>query len=503
MITDGEKIEAHGEFWLPDRPNNKTSGTLHINPDGTAELKLSDVVSGDTNHEHHQSSFSTPMGTPVPTTRIVGVADDIGAVTLEHCFANPEIERFGGILSTNPTRYQVGYVLTGALWEKDEDVEFEAVSFVVEGLNEWVGKSGFVSSRSTDKSEYEIGFTPPPNIEVGRWDNGGLELSIRHTWRIPHPGPRTSSITAEQQTHFYLSSTEPRSIDYFYDVASRLRNFVSLGVGKALQITSMTGYWDAPKHWDGPDKRVETRVHFKDGRQRGDDTLPHHSQMLFDFDATQSQDGPKFIDWLETTGLHREPIEDYFDEVFGQDVTWDRKFRSMFRVVETLFDNIAEASNEMAMPVCEFERIKNKVEVALEDEPERDRVLSLIANLKSFSNNEKVRRVLAENLGIHVGAPVIRRASPSMTKTRAILAHEAGSGRFETYSKEHGHIKVDVLNSVIQIWLLRMAGANRDRAIDMIQNRRREMFEGVGIVGMIKAKDLSDQETSDEVWWKQ
>ena len=503
MITDGKVIEVFGEFWLPSRPNNRTSGTLFINPDGTAELMLSDVVSGDKAYEHHDSSFSTPMGTPVPTTRIVGAADDIGAVTLERCYANPAIRRFGGVLSTNPTRYQVGYILTGAQWEQDEDVEFTAMSFIIDGLNEWVGKSGFVYSRLTDKSGYEIGFTPPSNIELGSWNDGGLDISIRHRWRGPNAGPRSSSIIAKQQAYFHLSSTVPQSIDYFYDVAARLRNFVSLGVGKALLFTSMIGYWDAPKHWDAPDKRVETQVHFKDGRQSGDDKLPHHSQMLFDFDATQSQDGPRFVDWLEASSIHRAPIEEYFDEVFGQYVTWERKFRSMFRVVETLFDNVAKKSNEMAMPKCEYQKIKDKVKIALKDEPERDRVLNLIGNLKSFSSNEKIKRVFSENLGIHVDAPVIIAASRSITRTRHILAHEAGSGRFESYSKERGLIKIDVLDAIIQVWLLRIAGTSLDRALEMIKHPRQTMFERMGLAGMIKSKNLSDEETPDEVWWKQ
>ena len=486
--------EASGQFWLPGKADEKTGGTILINPDGTAELKLGDIVSGD--YEHHVSRAKVQIGTPIPPTRILGNASGIGDVTLEHCFASP-MKFYPMKPSREPTDYEVGYVLSGALWEEGEAVEFNTLFFSIEGLNEWIGKSGFTfQDIFTSSVGYGIRFTPPSDIKLGSWDD--LDISIRYSWQGPSVRAGVSDIAASQQAHFRLDATTPRSFEHLYATASRLRDFVSLGVGRNLLFTSMTGYLNhLGMCIDGKFNRHPIRVHFRDTRQRDDERIPYHSDMLFEFEATQNKSGSRFVDWLENYDRHHEPIDQYFGVFERPSVTWAQQFRSMFQVVETLF---AQSSVEKKMPRAEVRRIVKKINSSFADEPDVAELVSdAFRNSNKLSARERLQCVLSENLDIRLDAPVIRAASRLIVRTRDELTHVAGADTADFYINHRASIKIDVLDTIIRIWLLRLAGFGIEDALSIVEQRPLLWHR---VAGLVKSEDKTLEQMPEEVWWK-
>ena len=488
----GSKIETSGYFWLPGKPGDTTAGTLLINPDGSAELKLSDIVSRDL--EHHASRM-VQFGTLIPSTRILGNVSGIGHVTLEHCFANPMMVLHEFSQRPQPTDYRIGYVLSGALWERDVVVEFDTLFFSIEGLNEWTGESGFTFQDVASSSGYGMRFSPPFDIELGSWND--LDISIRYSWQGPKMGRGVFNIAASQQAHFRLKATTPRSFDDLFEAASRLRDFVSLGVGRNLLFTSMTGYLN--KMCTCIDS-TPIKVHFRDVRQRDDEKVPYHFEMLFGLEAVRQKDGSRFADWLESYNSHHEPIGQYFGVFERSSVTWAQRLRSMFQVVETLFEQGMANHIEMKLPRTEVLRIVEKINSSFADESDvAEIVVDAFRNGNRLSARKKLERVLGEILGICLDAPVLRAASHSIVRTRDEITHVAGADTVDFYMSHHASIKIDVLDAIIRIWLLRLAGFGLEEALLLVEQRPPLWHR---VEELIKSKDLTLEKMSKQVWWR-
>lgn len=492
-MVNGNKIETSGHFWLPGKPGDTTAGTLLINSDGAAELKLSDIVSGDL--EHHASRL-VQFGTLTPPTRILGNASELGHVTLEHCFANPMMVLHEFSQRPQPTDYRVGHVLCGALWGPDVAVEFDALFFSIEGLNEWVGESGFTFQNVASSPGYRIEFSPPPAIELGSWND--LEISIRYSWQGPTlRSGGTFDIRASQRADFRLSAATPRSFEDLIDTASRLRDFISLGVGRNLLFTSMTGYLDKMCTCI-PDTPID--VHFRDTRQREEEEVPHPSEMLFGLEAIRQKDDSPFTDWLQSYQLHHEPIGQYFGVFERSSVTWAQRLRSMFQVVETLFEQGMANRVEMKLPRAEVLRIVEKINSSFADEPRvAETVADAFRNGNRLSARKKLELVFSENLGIRLDADVLRAASDSVVRTRDELTHVAGADTADLYINHHASIKIDVLDAIIRIWLLRLAGIGLEDALSIVEQHPRLWRR---VAGLIESKDRAFEDMSEKLWWK-
>ena len=491
-MVDRGKIETSGHFWLPGKPGDTTAGTLLIDSDGSAELKLSDIVSGDL--EHHASRL-VQFETLTPPTRILGSASGVGHVTLEHCFANPMMFLHEFSQRPQPTDYKIGHVLCGALWETNVAVEFDKLFFSIEGLNEWVGESGFTFQHVTGSPGYSIDFSPPPAIELGSWND--LEISIRYIWQGPRTGTGIFNVAASQQAQFRLDSKSPRSFAELFEAASRLRDFVSLGVGRNLLFTGMTGYLKKMcTCFDG----TQIKVHFRDARERDDERVPHRSEMLFGLEAIRQMDSSRLTDWLESYNFHHEPMGQYFEVFERTSVTWAQRFRSVFQVAETLFEQGMANRVEMKLPRAEVLRIVEKINSSFADEPDVAENLSdTFRNSNRLSARKKLERVLSENLGIRLDADVIRAASDSIVTTRDELTHVAGVDTVDFYMNHHASIKIEVLDAIIRIWMLRMAGVALEDALSLIRQHPQLRHR---VVGLIESKDQSIEDMSEKVWWK-
>ena len=111
-----EEYKKTGYFWLPEKEENKIPGILSIDDGGKIELEI----------VGHFDEGMKPLTSDDNLSRIIGHVEKDGLVTLDDCFYTKKNFAFGGI---SKSKIIANKVLSGAAWDKDEEVAFNTFSF--------------------------------------------------------------------------------------------------------------------------------------------------------------------------------------------------------------------------------------------------------------------------------------------------------------------------------------------------------------------------------------
>ena len=156
-----EEIKRLGHFWLPSAPERQIPGTLSISDGGNIELE----VAGDF-HDNPDEVFSTLFDNDSEDLkRIVGLVEKDGWVTLDDCYYKGPFNFVG---SPSKSFIHVGRVFTGVTYNESEIPLFNALTFSVEGIDEWVRISGInVDYQDADPiPTATISYQPPEDISI-------------------------------------------------------------------------------------------------------------------------------------------------------------------------------------------------------------------------------------------------------------------------------------------------------------------------------------------------
>ncbi len=157
--NDVESIEASGQWWLPETPDNKIAGTLFVSDEGRAELRLigalrSLIDGGETVTEDDVTTTvftDKSMRDAGVYPRISGFAGN-KAFTLEDRFqTNRTSNLFGGGLDSQTIH--VHQVLRGAHFDADEALEFTSLVAHMDWAAYWVLLGGIGESMKVKKDD--------------------------------------------------------------------------------------------------------------------------------------------------------------------------------------------------------------------------------------------------------------------------------------------------------------------------------------------------------------
>ena len=233
MALMEEQLDFDGYWWLPANPDRRVPGRLKFSQD---EIILDLLAKFDEDPcgtvrrmnelEHHEV--------------IHGLNRDQKEITLSDCWSRGPAMRNGAILGS----YSANRLLIGAWYADETDIRFDEISMRFTDLSMWAASSGF-ESRMRFQSEDNAGgidvkFTPPDTVEVAIGDGATLRIGFPWTWSGYEPVTMESKIT--QDASFTIEFDGPASFERAQDYVYQLRNFLALGVGRPVQVVSLTGF---------------------------------------------------------------------------------------------------------------------------------------------------------------------------------------------------------------------------------------------------------------------
>jgi len=385
-------IEESGFFWIPEDPERKFPGILKISESGETTLEITSLSNIALNvalsyRKTGKHLFGDPFSaTLMPFERIIGMSKR-GYVTLEGCRV---IGR-----STQLSRAVIASILIsarrafiGADYGKgSSSITFSTFRFSVEGLDEWLSITGSQPEYMFEGNNLTINFSPPEKIKVCLPEQE-MELEFDFNLSIP-TGFNIAETKITQKAHISLKSSELRPLNDFLTVASRITHFLCFVIGKAVSMTSATGYSkEMMRETEMNEKGYEIpiEIFFRQNTMSEESLKIDRNEMLLSYGYIQDELQDVIVNWLKSYQKFERAFNLYFAYKAGIHRDSESQFLSLVQSLEAMH---RRESQEKLMPDDEFENIKKKV---LGITPERRR--SWMEDRMRYANELSLRKRL-------------------------------------------------------------------------------------------------------------
>ena len=248
-----EPIDSTGEFWLPGSADDKVPGTLRIAQNGEVTLELAGAFSGLAASVRHRRPGRHQFGgrTEEHPTRLLGVIQDGGSVTLDGC--QPPSGRFQPTsgLATSVIHAAVAYI--GIWYDENEEIVFDEIDCLFEGLDIWLSTDSIEYEYDDDNRGGNIRYRIPDDIPVTI--RNGVEARLVFGLASPSVPLAVNEASIKQTAHLSLKLATAERLDGFASLAFKFCNFLSFALDQDLEVRGITGHVDVPVSED----QVRTR----------------------------------------------------------------------------------------------------------------------------------------------------------------------------------------------------------------------------------------------------
>lgn len=457
-----KEFKESGYFWMPSAPDKKLPGTLSISDGGIVDLEIVEMFESGNYWENldKEPTFRRNF------KRIVG-RTETSEITLDGCIFNGGNSYFRTGLSKS--LLHVDRVFTGVKYDEDEIPRFKILIFSVDGINEWIGTSGFdVEKHGQGKI---ISFQHPEPVSFNLAN--GMELSIKFNQvRSGSLSPREDRIT--QRTYFQLVSQDARELDAFTSVVKKIITFLSFAIGNITSPDSIEATPENPPPLTlmqkdlGYDKigRLPINI-FYSSQPYSKDTARISFNTLFKYEQIQNDAEKAICNWINAY----EKIAPAFDLYFLAQMRTQPSLNAIFLTLVTGLETYhRRTSEEKEMDEVEFEElVENIIENCSEEKKNwvkgkltfaneivlRKRIKRLIEPFKDlFGNNEKRKKLIKK-----------------IVDTRNYLTHYDLSLESKAAKNEDLRILCQKMEILFQFHFLQLIGFSREEIDSIVVNR--------------------------------
>lgn len=452
------EFEFEGLWWLPETPEPKVPGTLRFFPDSGASLDLLGSLWDPGNQ------FAASERSLTNVDLILGLSSKGKPVTLWNC---GETRKMVNLVGFTKTSFHAEVVVVGAHLGGIEEAQFKKMSTEYRHLDEWAGISGFEIQRPIDHATHPMIIEHKIPAPVAA-SIAGTRVAIEVRATLKETSGLVGEVTIAQRTWASAESSECGSFGELNRMLHRLRNFLTLGVGRLVEPLAVRGVVES-------DGGTPVEIHYRPaGRGTSLDKNVRRTEMLFVLDDL-GEDFERFLgNWFgkaEPLG----PVYDlYFATAYSSSAYLDDRFLSLVQAVE--------AYHRRALGTTELP----------EDEHERrlEETISAVPNVHkdwlrgklTYSNEPSLRKRLKEIMrrDPEVMKPIFGKSKKErgafvgkVVDTRNYLTHYDESKKDEAAVGRKLYELTEKLKSVLEACLLREVGFEGDSLKEILLRTRR------------------------------
>ena len=455
-----EPIDTSGFFWLPGDPQTLSPGVLRISQLGDVTLELmrpfGDPVSGDPRTDVDlELSWGQRWDDP---ERILGLVERHGYVTLEHCLRTGGILTFGGGLTKGTFRPALAFLGLG----QDEAIHFQDFRFTVEGLSQWLGRSGIRNEQSYDTNTGAIHYSLPDSIVVTLAED--LDLQFDFGIEFPTVSVFDIEATVKQTSSVALHSSSPKPFEYFSAIATQVSHFLAFSMDRPLAINSFTGYVEVEREDGRVKKAIEIYGNVGPRGREGVSTRPY--QPLFSNRNIADYLEVILQAWLENADESSNAFNLYFAS-WSEGIQYiDVRLLWMAQALESLH---RASSQRTRMPAPEFSDMMARV---LEAVPEEH--VHLVEEKLQYANEPNLRERIGDLLQPVEGWIGDRKSRKlfinQFIQTRNYLTHyDKDSTPLRAEEPQEMLQLYEKLAGIIQLIILRRTGFDTEQIDRIVQ----------------------------------
>lgn len=350
-------IEESGFFWIPKEPERKFPGILKISESGETTLEITSLSYPKTGKRLFGDPFSAML---MPFERIIGISKR-GYVTLEGC------REIGGSTQLSPAvitsiLISARTAFIGVGYGEGSSITFSTFRFSIEGLDEWLSITGSQTEYMFEDNNFRnltINFSPPEKIRIYLPDQE-MELEFDFSFSIP-TGFNITETKITQKAHISLKSSELRPLNDFLTIASRITHFLRFAIGKAVSMTSATGYSKEMMRETAMNEKsyeIPIEIFFRQNTMPEESLKIDRNKMLLSYEYIQDELQGMIVNWLKSYQKFERAFNLYFAYEAGIHRDLESQFLSLVQSLEAMH---RRESQEKLMPDDEFESIKKDV----------------------------------------------------------------------------------------------------------------------------------------------
>jgi hypothetical protein len=460
VINTMEEAEYEGEWWIPENPDKKISGTLRFSPINGSNLKLNGLFKElkDLNVFLHPNI-------------ILGKTSNSGHITLYKCCEHYSRAHTLGSLSSS---FTADVVFIGHHFCKEEDIVFSSLSLTYPHLEEWIGISGIKIDMKPDlviiygkprKIEAEIDdihicINPNCELKVNRisFRDEIKECNLKQTISI--------DIKPPGQIHFN---------DYMRNICHHIQNFLSLAIGEAVYPLTIKGKNEAYK------SEALNRVLYDDipilypiGRSSNTAKELRPDDMLFSFEDISDNFEKYLNNWFARSEVLSPACNLYFGTIYEKSMNLEHRFLNLIKAIESYH---RRAHDGKYMSDDDYLQIYKKLIEAIPKDTEENLSESLKQRLmyhNEFSLRKRLKEVIdmcgdATNLLIHNN----KRFIENVVEMRNFLTHYTKDLERRTQKdKELAYLFLQT-KFIMEICLLIELGIPMEKIRPLISRNRR------------------------------
>lgn len=345
-------IQTPGYFWLPETPDERIPGVLSVSKHGEISVDLVRVLG---NYVSEVNSILNRKHQGI--SRVSGIVRDGGYVTLTACNYLSFESNLAGGLDKVILGAQTAFV--GADFQQGE-MAFTEYDFWVEGLSEWLNQSGITTATDISTGSGTIEFHQPEPIPHILSDGITMKFDFVSTGPSPLSIYALTDVRVTQTPFVSLSSTEPRPIEYFNSLATKLTKFLTLAVDQNVQIQSVKVYVAQETEEEGNTHSYPIRLYHAFHPTSDSDIRVSPHGILFSYPAIGDFSN-MIIKWLENYDptAHANALDSYFASRSVFPLPPTTRFLNLCQSMEALHGKMFP--DERIIPKQEFDPVKTQI----------------------------------------------------------------------------------------------------------------------------------------------
>lgn len=450
-----ETITRLGYFWIPGIDENKVPGTLTINDGGEIVVEILGLLDNSIEGLNGKDDLS----------RVVGLLEGEGYITLLDCFYKTKTISFGTV-SKSVVKASKAYFGLG--FNKEEEIRFNKFNFSVEGLDEWVSKSGLAVTYTQDFRTARISYAPPEEITYQL--SSDFNLSIKFGYSLPGFIIGTEA-KISQYAYFSISSLEDRDVSDFMEIAFKVTSFLCFATDTTVSMKNVevSGSSYIQTTHDNKSYPLAIKLYYRS--VPFSETPPKISSHSLLFSHKQIELNAQYIlrSWLQAYTVIDSVLWLYFSVRYGHYHYLEGKFLALAQAIETYHrrtnDNVLMdeavfrklvASTLRKCPKSNRRWLYGRI-IKGNELPLGKRLKNIIEPFKEYFGNSSDRNKLIRNI----------------VDTRNYLTHYSNEVKSKAAQGVALYILCEQLEGIIQLHLLSQLGFSEIEIGDILKSNDR------------------------------
>lgn len=348
-----ENFEIKGEWFLPEKRDNRVHGVLTFDPQEGTELELYGSIQGD----HFFPEFKDQE-------IILGLTSDSKQITLINCYMTKldSAKLVSNGESGKPsTTYSIKYLLIGLLADKIENLKFTKISSEIFNLSEWIGISGFKNQFDIEKKknqEITIDYKLPDQIKFDIDDNtkGLFNFVADYTSNSRYQ----NTATINQKVEFQVILKSEKNIEDLLTYIITFQNLLILSLYKSTYLLSISisGERHIIDYGNGNIFNKNIKLFFSSSYFKLNKRPKLDLEMIFNYKTIKDNFPIIIKNWYSKYELLEPAIDLVLDQFYNDKAFTVNSFLNLAQSAETFH---ARLHNHTKIPKEQYKKMKENI----------------------------------------------------------------------------------------------------------------------------------------------